>query len=192
MTASQPPVPPSNPYAPPAANLEAPAPAPAGAASLASRGARFGASFIDGLLYAIGLVPAIVVAVSSGALTAATEGGGQPGPFWWAGTSPVQIASALVWVALLGFQSYLIATTGQSIGKKVVKIRIVRTDGSRAGFVRAVLLRSWLFGVFSVIPIVGRVSALVDVVFIFRNDRRCLHDMVADTRVVDASVIVPG
>jgi uncharacterized RDD family membrane protein YckC len=105
--------------------------------------------------------------------------------FWWIGSSPAQIASLLAWVAVLAFQAYLISTTGQSIAKRMVGLRIVRTDGSPVGFVRGVLLRSWVFGAGSVIPGVGRVLALVDALFIYRGDRRCLHDLLADTKVVN-------
>jgi uncharacterized RDD family membrane protein YckC len=36
----------------------------------------------------------------------------------------------------------------------------------------------------TLIPFAGLVLALLDVLFIFRDDQRCLHDLLADTKVV--------
>jgi hypothetical protein len=38
----------------------------------------------------------------------------------------------------------------------------------------------------SAVPVVGPVLVLADALWIFRADRRCLHDRIADTVVVDA------
>jgi uncharacterized RDD family membrane protein YckC len=38
----------------------------------------------------------------------------------------------------------------------------------------------------SLIPLVGTVVGLVDVLVIFRSDKRCLHDHLAGTKVVTA------
>jgi uncharacterized RDD family membrane protein YckC len=35
-----------------------------------------------------------------------------------------------------------------------------------------------------IVPLLGLIVAPVDVLFIFRNDHRCLHDLIADTKVV--------
>lgn len=48
------------------------------------------------------------------------------------------------------------------------------------GFVTNVLMRSVLNRILSFIPF----YALVDILFIFREDRRCLHDRIAGTQVV--------
>jgi len=34
------------------------------------------------------------------------------------------------------------------------------------------------------LPLVGKASRLIDTIFIFRENRRCLHDLIAGTRVV--------
>lgn len=79
----------------------------------------------------------------------------------------------------------LLSVRGQTLGKLLVGIQIVRqSDGSRAGFIKAVLLRGVVFGFIGMIGLVGPVLLLVDVLLIFRRDRRCLHDLVADTCVV--------
>lgn len=82
---------------------------------------------------------------------------------------------------LAAYQVYLLSTFGQTIGKKMMNIKIVKADsGENGGFVTNVLMRGILNGILGFIPL----YALVDVLFIFREDRRCIHDMIAGTRVV--------
>ncbi len=81
----------------------------------------------------------------------------------------------------------LVSTQGQTLGKKIVGVRIVRfEDGGKAGFVKAVLMRGFLPGLIGAIPVVGLVFSLVNICFIFRADRRCIHDLIAGTHVVEA------
>jgi uncharacterized RDD family membrane protein YckC len=93
-------------------------------------------------------------------------------------------------VAGLGFQViqwYLIATTGQSLGKKIVGIRIVQVDsGALPGFLKGVFLREWVPQLIQAIPLLGTIFGLVDPLFIFGDERRCLHDYIASTEVVVA------
>lgn len=95
-------------------------------------------------------------------------------------------AVGISFFVFLGFRIYqwsLLATTGQSLGKRMFRIRIIKTDGSQAGFGAAVVLRSWLMLLFLCIPLINLV-ALLDGFFIFGGERRCLHDYIAGTRVV--------
>jgi uncharacterized RDD family membrane protein YckC len=88
---------------------------------------------------------------------------------------------------LLVIQVYLLVTRGQTIGKKLLGIKIVAYDTeAHPGFVKIILLRGFVNGVISAIPVVGGLYALVDACFIFREDRRCLHDHLAGTKVVKA------
>lgn len=78
----------------------------------------------------------------------------------------------------------MITKSGQSLGKKAVGIRIV-DDPTRElpGFVRAVLLRSYVTTILAqVVPFFG----LIDIAFIFGEERKCLHDKMASTIVIDA------
>ena len=85
-------------------------------------------------------------------------------------------------------QTWLLTTRGQTIGKRMLGIRIVRyRDGSPAGFVHAVLLRSWLINLIGLVPTVGNYFPFLDLGFIFGPERRCLHDLIADTKVVVAA-----
>ena len=51
---------------------------------------------------------------------------------------------------------------------------------ANGGFVSNVLLRVIVNTVLSLIPF----YTLVDILLIFREDRRCIHDMIAGTKVV--------
>jgi uncharacterized RDD family membrane protein YckC len=76
--------------------------------------------------------------------------------------------------------------SGQSLGKKVMHIRIVRTDGSQVGARRALFIRALPLQGISMLPIVGLLVAVVDGILIFRESRKCLHDDIADTIVIKA------
>jgi uncharacterized RDD family membrane protein YckC len=57
-------------------------------------------------------------------------------------------------------------------------------DGAKPGFLRAVLLRLWINGILGSLPYVGSCYGLLDILFIFGADRRCIHDLIAGTKVV--------
>ncbi len=86
-------------------------------------------------------------------------------------------------MALAAYQIYLLTVKGQTIGKNLMNIQIVKSENNEnGGFVTNVLLRGILNGIlyFTLLYIP------VDIFFIFREDQRCLHDMIAGTKVVDA------
>jgi len=60
-------------------------------------------------------------------------------------------------------------------------------DGSDAGLARIFWMRN-VVGIFLIgmIPVVGSFYGLIDPLFIFGDERRCLHDMIADTKVIEA------
>lgn len=79
----------------------------------------------------------------------------------------------------------LLAVRGQSIGKMMLGIQIVgAADGAKAGFVKAVLLRWFIFAIIEGLRFIGPMLMLGNVLMIFRSDRRCMHDHVAGTRVI--------
>jgi uncharacterized RDD family membrane protein YckC len=103
---------------------------------------------------------------------------------------------AISWLVLLAVQVWLLSTRGQSIGKVITRIRIVRfVDDGKPGIVHAWLIREAGITVIGILlgllPFVGPVMLrpafhVVDWCMIFRDDRRCLHDLLAGTRVVKA------
>jgi len=97
------------------------------------------------------------------------------------------VALAVVGFALIAYalvQALLITKTGQSIGKRLVKTKIVLQSGRLPGFWHGVVLRSWLMQALNFIPIAGGFIGLVDALMVFRADRRCLHDHIAGTSVI--------
>ncbi len=162
---------PVNPYAAPSAVVLPDA--DLDQAEPASRYQRLRAAIIDYLIF---LVPAAI-----GMLPMAFSSGRMAGP------AITGIAlGGLTFVAIVALNGYLLAKRGQTVGKKAVGIRVVRTNGDDAGFVRLFFLRGALSWLLATIPFVGGLYALLDILFIFRADRRCLHDLIADTKVVEA------
>jgi uncharacterized RDD family membrane protein YckC len=82
------------------------------------------------------------------------------------------------------YQWTLIARTGQTIGKKWMRIRIVKVDGSSVGFGDGVALRDWVMRGVGFIPCVGGIISLVGILMIFSDGHRCLHDQIAGTKVI--------
>ena len=62
----------------------------------------------------------------------------------------------------------------------------MRSDGTNATLARLAGLRYFANSVLALIPVVGWLYALLDVLMIFRESRKCLHDNIADTIVVKA------
>jgi uncharacterized RDD family membrane protein YckC len=89
------------------------------------------------------------------------------------------LVGAVVWAWLT---ILFVARNGQTIAKKLVGIKVVRSDGSRASLGRIFWLRNVVNGLLRIIPLYG----LIDILFIFGERRQCLHDMIADTIVVRA------
>jgi uncharacterized RDD family membrane protein YckC len=92
------------------------------------------------------------------------------------------VLALIIWCVIT---FWLVATRSQSIGKLMVGIKVVRTDGSPASFARIILLRNVVSFLPSFLPFVGLLYQLViDPILIFQESRRCVHDMIADTIVV--------
>ncbi|MBL9131555.1 MAG: RDD family protein [Verrucomicrobiaceae bacterium] len=88
-------------------------------------------------------------------------------------------------LVLLVINLALLVMSGQTIGKWVTGVRIVRFQtGLRASFVSVVLLRHVVMFILLGIPYLTLGLLVFDLGCIFRRDRRCLHDMIADTMVI--------
>jgi uncharacterized RDD family membrane protein YckC len=86
-------------------------------------------------------------------------------------------AIAWAWITLL-----LVSRYGQTMAKRLLEIKVVRSDGSQASLGRIFWLRNVVNRLLGVIPL----YSLVDVLWIFGEKRQCLHDLIADTIVVKA------
>ena len=84
----------------------------------------------------------------------------------------------------------LLYQRGQTIGKRIMGIAIVTLDNQKPAFFPLIAQRymsQWLMGM---VPVVGLLLRLVDIVLIFRADKRCLHDIIAKTKVIDLKIPV--
>ena len=96
-------------------------------------------------------------------------------------TSMMAIFSSPLLILLTIVQTILLSRTGQTLGKRAIGIQIVDIEtGHNGGFVTNVMKRTILNWVLCFIPI----YSLIDTLFSFRPDRRCIHDYLASTRVV--------
>jgi uncharacterized RDD family membrane protein YckC len=108
--------------------------------------------------------------------------------FWaaMASSGPWFYIGLLINLVLLAIMIVLVYRNGQTIGKKLLGIKVARTDGSRASLARIFWLRNVLNSVITMVPFFGPLYALVDACMIFGEQRRCCHDYIADTIVIRA------
>jgi len=93
--------------------------------------------------------------------------------------------SVAIVLGVIAYQAVLLSSTGQTIGKRAMRLRIVTfSEASNPGFAKAVLIRWWLISLLCTIPYLGWMFWLADGLFMFRKERRCLHDLIADTKVI--------
>lgn len=160
----------NNRFAPPTAEV---ADVSAGSNELAGRGMRLLSVIIDGLIQG-GIYWALTIV----AFRSLSPRNAQMGLGMIVGQV---VLSFLIFIAL---QGYLLHTQGQTIGKKLLGMRIVRSNGERATIGRLLGLRYLVGWIVVMIPFVGVIYALADCLLIFRESRQCLHDNIADTIVV--------
>ena len=157
-------------FAPPNARIDDPS-QPPGELVLADRGMRFVAGLIDGLI-------AFAILWLLSTLTSWN-------PFASAGEFvPLLINQSIGFGVFVLLQGWLLLKHGQTIGKWLLRVRIVRPDGRRADAMRLLGLRYGSGFVLMALPILGPLYAVIDSLAIFGKQRRCLHDLIADTIVV--------
>lgn len=160
-----------NPYAPPLHDAR-----PAEEAildyPLATRAQRFGGALIDGVL--LGLGNYLLLSLFQK----------------WNLTSRIELQWLTYGTSLLGtliFHGALLHLRGQTIGKAIVRTKIVNMTGKKPMLADLMVRRFALTLGLPMIPVVGQYLWYLDCLFIFRKDHRCLHDWVAGTRVVQTS-----
>ncbi len=153
---------------------------------LASRGSRLAAHFVDGLATLGVMLPGIVCLVGASTFAENQRRMGRgDNPALVLGALAVMIVPALI---LAIYQIVQLSKYGQTIGKRAMKVKIVKVnDDSAPGFVHAWLLRSLVTGIIGNLPFgIGVIFSLINILCIFGEDRRCIHDMIAGTKVVKA------
>ncbi|MEO8268787.1 MAG: RDD family protein [Aureliella sp.] len=146
-------------------------------AGLASRLSRLMAQIIDGFVFFLTPILGVLIAyagVNAGFIPAYSTG--QP------------VLQTVILFGIVGFpflillivQLNMIATQGQSIGKLCLFIRVIDNQGNPPGFIRGVVMREFSKVLLVIVPVVN----LIDPLLIFSQTRRCLHDHMAGTTVV--------
>jgi len=187
-----------NPFAAPRANVERPfGETGAGGVVDATRGQRLLAELLDSVpVIGLFIVVAIVAAISAGSTLLS---GATPQSFLNAAGGALLMVG-LGCLAMMGWGVYnlvLVYRYGQNWGKRMMGIRVVTSDGSRASLPRIVFLRWGLLcvigffvgivGAVTGLTALGNLLSLVDVLMIFGAARLCLHDRLGGTRVVTAA-----
>jgi uncharacterized RDD family membrane protein YckC len=160
-----------NPYAPPRANVSDIADNTE-AQELAGRGIRLGAHLLDSLIASVFvLLPLMLGGFNLVDPEKTTSFSPLAGFIAFAGLI------AWTWITIL-----YVARNGQTIAKKWLGIKVVRSDGSKASLGRIFWLRNFVNGLLGMIPFYAFIDGLV----IFGESRQCIHDKIADTIVVMA------
>ena len=110
-----------------------------------------------------------------------------------AGIQPPLMYTILTGLAgLLGFYLIninLLLTKGQTIGRKVSNIKIVDLNNNLPTKTH-LLKRYSVYLSLAYIPIIGEWLSLINILFIFGKEKRCVHDLVGQTKVVNSQKLV--
>ena len=161
----------TNPYAPPQAAVQDVV--DSASQDLAGRGIRLLTTILDSIIFVAMVYLPLILTMAANAGRVHTPGG-HTGVF-----SLLVLAGLVGWIWLTVL---FVTRNGQSIGKKITGIKVVRTDGSPASLGRIALMRNLLNLLLNVIPLYGFVDALL----IFGEAHQCVHDKIADTIVIKA------
>jgi len=86
-------------------------------------------------------------------------------------------------VIMLAIQAFLLTKFGQSIGKKIVGIKIVDAEtNGKVNLTRIFLLRSIVFIILNLLFM--PISTIIDYAFALGQKRQALHDKIARTKVI--------
>ncbi|MBA6262447.1 RDD family protein [Colwellia sp. Bg11-12] len=136
----------------------------------ATRGDRLIAALIDGVIGIISAIP-IFIYVDFETLTDPTFS-----------LSVMLLAYGI----MVGFilHGYLLYHYGQTIGKNFMSIRIENLDNTKANLTTIYFKRMIPMQILSMVPFGGQfIAGIVNPLFIFGKEKRCLHDYVAKTKV---------
>ena len=141
---------------------------------LADRGNRFLAALVDGI---IGLILAVPFFMYAAPLIGFELGQEPDLQFTLLSTLYGFITFCLV-------QGYFLHINGQTIGKRLNGIKIVSNSYDSVSATHILGKRYLPISFVSMLPIIGQILPIIDALFIFRKDRRCLHDLIAGTCVI--------
>ena len=154
-----------------------------GRPALASWGSRVVAQIVDGIIISIGAVIVLAILAALG-LTVDTDGGAAA----FIVTAFFAVIAFSI-VALLYAPAMMSRTNGQTLGRVVVNIRVIRADGGPMTFwfavLREIVVKSLLVGVVS--SATFGLAWLLDILWpLWDEENRALHDFVVNTRSIKA------
>jgi uncharacterized RDD family membrane protein YckC len=141
---------------------------------LASRGRRFSASMIDGFTIMVITIPTMYF---TGGFEGIAEG--QQNSLEY--NLLIGILGIIIFVVL---NINILRKYGQTIGKKILGIKIVDLNGKLPNIKNHFLKRYATYFIPGQIPIAGQLFSVINILFIFGKQKRCLHDYIAGTKVV--------
>lgn len=143
---------------------------------LAERSARLMAFILDAVftLFPCGLVLSIVSSMR-----------GIPPENLLQGSGLEELVQNLGGIAVWALVNFYTLRKGQTIGKRILKIQVVDVEtGKIPSLANLVLLRFGLFALISQAGVSGLAIAVANPLMIFGEDRRCVHDYIARTKVI--------
>lgn len=160
---------------------------PLQALDLASIGRRFLAFWLDSLiLTAIVAVPVVLIFLAVGLPLGMFTGEGGEEAEAAAGLAMMGLQLVLtfgfmaVWI---GYEGWMLSRDGQTLGKKIMKIKVVTPEGADVARGQA-YMRAALRQIIGIVPCLG----LINYLLAFGQERTCIHDQAAKTRVVNWNV----
>jgi uncharacterized RDD family membrane protein YckC len=142
---------------------------------LASRWDRLFASILDGIIYCIVIIP---IMYFTGGFNGMAQGI-QPALGYSLAYGVVGIITFII------LNGKLLVSSGQTIGKKAIGIKIVDLNGNLPTLNDHLLKRYAFYFIPGQIPFIGPFISIINILFIFGSEKRCIHDLVAGTKVVD-------
>jgi len=172
----------------------APLPTPPAVDNSATRAKRLGAFLIDWVILAgfmgmlfeyLDLAPTQSMDMNAAIIEMAQKMSALPSADYWT-------LFFFPYVMFFLLHGYLLFNFGQTIGKRVMGIAIVTLDNRKPPFANLILQRYLTQWVLGMIPNFGIIIRALDVSAIFRDDKRCVHDLIAGTKVIDLRIPTAG
>lgn len=142
----------------------------------ASRGDRLGAALIDGLIMTAIVMPFMYL---TGAFDNISNGI-QPSFTY----SLLMGLIGIIFFILINGK--LLSKSGQTIGKRALGIKIVTLSGELPEIKEHLLKRYGVYLLLGQIPIIGQFLSFINILLIFGSQKRCGHDLLAGTIVVNS------
>jgi uncharacterized RDD family membrane protein YckC len=143
---------------------------------LAGRSERLAAVLIDAV---IATIIGLAVLAFSGGLETLLRDKALP-------SRQLLLESLCSWTGFFAINLYFLLRNGQTIGKYLLGVRIADLNGDIPALWRIIFLRYLPTSILGLFGFLGAVVSTVDSLMIFRRSRRCLHDLIAGTRVLKA------